>query len=75
MIPFSAPFSQWSHHRTASARHSMAGPGTALCGKVWFHGPIMIFTGAGAAASIRGTESRYPSYQPPIRNAGTVSRP
>ena len=32
MIPVSAPLSQWSHQRTASARHSMAGPGTALCG-------------------------------------------
>ncbi len=67
MIPFSAPLSQWSHQRTASARHSMAGPGTALCGQVWFQGPISTLTGAGTCASIRGTESRYPSYQPPIR--------
>ena len=72
-MPVSIPLSQCSHHRTACARHSTGGPGTASCGQVWFHGPISARTGAWQFWVIRKTESRYPSHQPVIRKAGIVS--
>ncbi len=74
MIPVSRPFRYWSKKRTASSRHSMRGPMSASCGKLWFHGPISAFTGVFIFASMRGMLSRYPSSQPPIRKTGTWMR-
>ena len=50
-----APFSHWSHQRKASCRKPMRGSGTAKCGYLCAHGPIMAFRVVRSPFISRGT--------------------